>query len=205
MVLCYGDSNTWGRNGDSNSAGRYANNVRWTGRIQELLGNGYYIVEEGLSGRTTNLEHHDPAKQTRNGLIYFKPCVVTHSPLHAVVIMLGTNDLKLRYQRSASEIADTLKVFVDEVGASNPNAKVLLVSPILVDDAAPRFVECYDGIYDKVSAEKSGQLGDEVKRVADETGALFFDASTVARAGKDGIHFDEESHSALARSLAELL
>jgi lysophospholipase L1-like esterase len=205
VVLCYGDSNTWGQNDEKSNAGRYARNVRWTGRLQTLLGESYYIIEEGLGGRTTNLEHYDPAKQSRNGLTYFKPCIISHSPVDLVIIMLGTNDLKLQYQKSASEIADTLKLFVDETRSTNPSAKVLLVSPTLVDDTAPKFNEYYDGTYDKSSAEKSRQLGYEVKRVADETGSLFFDASTVAKAGKDGIHFDEQSHPALAESLAELL
>jgi lysophospholipase L1-like esterase len=205
VVLCYGDSNVWGQNDDKNYAGRYASNVRWTGKLQELLGNDYYIIEEGLGGRTTDLEHHNPAKQSRNGLTYFKPCLISHSPLDVVIIMLGTNDLKLQYQRPAHKIADALKPFIDEVADIAPMAKVLLVSPIFIDDTAPKFTEYYDGTYDKVSAEKSRQLGVEVKRVADETGSLFFDASTVAKAGKDGIHFDEPSHPALAQSLAVVI
>lgn len=48
-VLCYGDSNTYGFN-PSNRL-RYRRNVRWTGRLQELLGEDYYIVEEGCNGR----------------------------------------------------------------------------------------------------------------------------------------------------------
>lgn len=205
VILCYGDSNTWGQNDDKNYAGRYASDIRWTGKLQDLLGIDYYVIEEGLGGRTTNLEHYDPAKQSRNGLTYFKPCITSHSPLDMVVLMLGTNDLKLHYQRSAKDIADVLKLFVDEVITNNPSAKVLLVSPIYVDDSAPKFSEYYKGTYDSVSAEKSRQLGTEIKRVADEIGSLFFDASTVAKAGKDGIHFDEQSHPALALSLAEII
>ena len=205
VVLCYGDSNVWGQNDDKNFAGRYPSNVRWTGKLQELLGDDYYIIEEGLGGRTTNLEHYNPAKQSRNGLTYFIPCLISHSPLDMVVVMLGTNDFKIQYQRPVSEIANTLKLFINEVKANTPNAKVLLVSPILVDDTAPKFTEYYDGIYDKGSAEKSRQLGKEIERVADETDSLFFDASTVARAGTDGIHFTEQSHPALAQALVGIV
>lgn len=205
VILCYGDSNVWGQNDDKNFAGRYASNVRWTGKLQELLGDDYYVIEEGLGGRTTNLEHYNPAKQSRNGLTYFNPCLVSHSPLDMVVIMLGTNDFKIQYQRAVNEIANTLKLFVDEVKANTPNAKVLLISPIFVDDTAPKFTEYYDGIYDQESAEKSRQLGKQIERVADEMGSLFFDASTVAKAGKDGIHFDEQSHPALAQPIAEII
>ncbi len=205
VVLCYGDSNTWGQNDDKNSAGRYASDVRWTGKLQELLGDNYYIIEEGLGGRTTNLEHYNPAKQSRNGLTYFSPCLISHSPLNLVIIMLGTNDLKLRYERPVGEIADALNLFIDEVKTNTPNAKVLLVSPVFVDDTTSKFTEYYDGIYDKQSAEKSRQLGKEIERVAGETGSLYFDASTVAKAGLDGIHFDRQAHFALAQALVEII
>jgi lysophospholipase L1-like esterase len=204
-VLCYGDSNTWGQNDDKNYAGRYASNVRWTGKLQALLGDEYYIIEEGLGGRTTNLEHPNPAKQSRNGLTYFGPCLDSHSPVDVIIIMLGTNDLKVHYQRPISEVAAALKLYVEEVNVSNLNAKILFVSPIFINDTAPKFVDYYGDIYDVVSAEKSRKLADEIKRLADETGSLFFDASTVAKAGLDGVHFDEQSHASLALSLAELI
>lgn len=205
VILCYGDSNTWGQNDDKNTAGRYASNVRWTGILQELLGEDYYIIEEGLGGRTTNLEHYNPDKKSRNGLSYFNPCLISHSPLDVVIIMLGTNDLKLHYQRSAEEIAETLKLFVEEIRENVPSAKILLMSPTFIDDTAPKFNEYYEGIYDKQSAEKSKQLGQEIKHIADGTDSYFFDASTVAKAGKDGIHMDKDSHKKLAESIFELI
>ena len=50
-VLCYGDSNTYGFN--PSNGFRYPENVRWTGRLQSALGDGYKIIEEGCNGRTT--------------------------------------------------------------------------------------------------------------------------------------------------------
>ena len=205
VVLCYGDSNTWGQNDDKNVAGRYAADVRWTGSLQKHLGDDYYVIEEGLGGRTTDLEHYNPDKPSRNGFTYFKPCLTSHSPLSLVVIMLGTNDLKLQYQRPVGDIANALKVYVDTVKAELPNASVLLIGPIYVDDTAPKFTEYYDGTYDGQSALRSKELGQAISQLADETGCTFFDASTVARAGKDGIHFDMQSHAELAKSLSELV
>ncbi len=204
-ILCYGDSNVWGQRRDGDSEGRYARDVRWTGRLQELLSDDYSVIEEGLGGRTTNLEHYNPDKLGRNGLTYFAPCLDSHSPLDMVVIMLGTNDLKMQYDRSVSEVVDTLKLFTDRVRVAAPAAKILLISPIHIDDTAPMFAKYYDGIYDAQSADKSRQLGKEIERVAHETGALFFDASTVAQAGRDGIHFDQQSHLGLAQALAGVI
>ena len=50
-ILCYGDSNTWGY--DAETALRFPPEVRWTGRLQALLGPEYRVLESGLNGRTT--------------------------------------------------------------------------------------------------------------------------------------------------------
>ncbi len=55
-ILCYGDSNTYGQRPDG-TKGRYAADVRWTGQLQSLVGDGYCVIEEGLTSRTTNLEY----------------------------------------------------------------------------------------------------------------------------------------------------
>ena len=62
-ILCYGDSNTYGQKPDK--SGRYAADVRWTGRLQNALGGDYYVIEEGLSSRTTDLDY-DP-RSGKNG------------------------------------------------------------------------------------------------------------------------------------------
>ena len=88
-ILCYGDSNTYGLMPDSPD--RYPRDVRWTGILQKKLGEDYYVIEEGLSGRTTLWD--DPIEEHKNGKKYLLPCLETHKPLDLVVIMLGTNDL----------------------------------------------------------------------------------------------------------------
>ncbi len=205
VVLCYGDSNTWGQSDDKNVANRLAADVRWTGQLQCLLGDDVYIIEEGLGGRATDLEHPDSAKPSRNGFTYFAPCLTSHSPLDVVVIMLGTNDLKVQYNRPVDDIAAALNRYVHAVQTEVPTAMLLLVSPIHVNDTAPKFAEYYRGYYDASSVQKSKALAEACKQVADAEGVLFFDASTVAKAGKDGLHFDERSHQAFATSLAGII
>src|SRR5262245_33726268 len=97
QVLCYGDSNTWGcvpLQGDE-AATRFARAERWTGVLQDELGPDYWIVEEGLNGRTTTRD--DEAAPDRNGLTLLLPVLEAHHPLDLVVVMLGTNDLKERF------------------------------------------------------------------------------------------------------------
>lgn len=50
-ILCYGDSNTWGWN--PKDASRFTREERWTGLLMQELGEEFYVIEEGLNGRTT--------------------------------------------------------------------------------------------------------------------------------------------------------
>lgn len=55
QILCFGDSNTWGYDGESRK--RLPWGVRWTSLLQEKLNQEEYrIIEEGLCGRTTVFE-----------------------------------------------------------------------------------------------------------------------------------------------------
>src|SRR5215472_14719247 len=105
-VLCFGDSNTNGMPSDDENYVRLPADVRWTGRLQDLLGADFAVIEEGLSGRTTDVDYDE--RPGANGRTYFLPCLQTHHPLDVVVIMLGTNDLKTQFHRTAADIANAL-------------------------------------------------------------------------------------------------
>lgn len=100
-VLCYGDSNTYGY--DPSDGFRYPESVRWTCRLQKLLGDDYRIIEEGCNGRTTVFD--DPIESWKNGRDYLKPCLNSHKPIDIVILMLGSNDLKETFHASAKQIA----------------------------------------------------------------------------------------------------
>ena len=100
-----GDSNTWGYDAETN--GRFPDDVRWTGRLSERLGDSYTVIEEGLSGRTTVFE--DPLNEGMSALQYLYPCLMSHAPLDYMIVMLGTNDCKERFSATAKNIADGMK------------------------------------------------------------------------------------------------
>lgn len=102
-ILCYGDSNTWGF--DPATRTRFAPDVRWTGVLADRLGSEFRVIEEGLNGRTTRWD--DPIETDHNGLTYLRPCAESHQPLDLIIVMLGTNDLKQRFNLSASDIAQS--------------------------------------------------------------------------------------------------
>ena len=49
-ILCYGDSNTHGSNPDGGD--RFGLDTRWGSVLRKQLGDGYWVIEEGLGGRT---------------------------------------------------------------------------------------------------------------------------------------------------------
>lgn len=209
-ILCYGDSNTHGVKPDRK--GRYAADERWTGVLQKQLGGEYYVIEEGLGGRTTDLAHHNPAKANRNGLDYFKPCIDSHMPLDVIIIMLGTNDLKTIYSRSVEDVAQALKQYPEYIKNYCANGdtelpRIILVSPAYMDETASEFYSSMPtkGIYDEVSTQKSHDLAAAIEAVARETGCEFLDAGPITKTGQDGCHLDLESHARLGKKLAELV
>lgn len=173
--------------------------------LQSRLGNNYYVIEEGLSSRTTDLDY--AKKPGRNGRTYLEPCLDSHTPLDIVILMLGTNDFKIEFDRSVEEIAQAVQKLVELIQTktaryAGTSAHVILVSPILIDGDASMHKAWYSAHYNESSVEKSQQLAAHLEKVAQVTGSTFVDAATVAKAGRDGIHFDEESHSALGELVA---
>ena len=208
-VLAYGDSNTYGQKPDR--SGRFDANKRWPGVLQAKLGDKFYVIEEGLGGRTTDLDHPNPKKPSRNGSTYFAACLESHSPLDFVIIMLGTNDFKVAYDRTAQDIADALNKYIDSIIAaydSTPNRpKVLLVSPPHMDDTAPQFYSSMPtpGAYDQTSIQKSRELALHLRKLASDTGSYFLDSADLTQAGEDGIHITEPSHKRLGQEVAALV
>jgi lysophospholipase L1-like esterase len=201
-VLCYGDSNTFGHATVERPDGRYAPDERWTGVLATALGSGWKVIEEGLGGRTTVSD--DPIEGIeKNGRPYLLPCLNSHKPLDVVVIMLGTNDLKARFNKTAWEIAAGVGVLVDivrgaKVGRREGVPEILVVSPPPTADSFPTYADMFIG-----AAPKSHRLAAEYGRMAAERGVRFFDAGSVIRSSPvDGIHFDPEALPLLGKAIA---
>lgn len=200
VVLCYGDSNTWGA--DPHDGPRLGLDARWPGVLATLLAGEARVIEEGLNGRTTMRE--DPYSPGRNGLTYLVPCLDTHAPIDVLVIMLGTNDLKVTFGLPASEIAAGAATLVDValLSASGPDdgpPKVLLVAPpALSEPSVSMEVWGFEG-----AAERNAALPRLYRAAAQRAGVAFLDASAIVAADPaDGIHLSAESQRALGRAVA---
>ncbi len=201
VVLCYGDSNTHGA--DPAGGDRFPRDVRWPGVLAGLLGGEALVIEEGLNGRTTLRE--DPYSPGRNGLAYLVPCLESHAPVDVLVIMLGTNDLKVTFGLAASDVAAGAATLVDaallsQCGPNQGPPKVLLVAPPALD--APSEVMELWGFHG--ARERSAALPRLYRVAAEAAGVGFLDAAAlVAVDPADGVHLSPASHAALARAVAD--
>ena len=129
-IVCFGDSNTWGY--DAISKSRYLESIRWPKLLANMLGDDFEIIEEGLPGRTSTI--NDPLFEGLNALDYIYPCLMSHAPLHMVIIMLGTNDTKERFNLTSYNIAQaisrlSLRAKSIPAGFKNDFVNVLVVAP----------------------------------------------------------------------------
>ena len=208
-ILCFGDSLTWGWNPTERGVPveRYGPDERWTGVLAGELGPDHEIIEEGLSGRTTDLD--DPTDSRLNGSTYLPPCLATHLPLDLVVLMLGTNDTKTYFHRDPFTTAAAMGRLVADVahsfegvGTAYPAPGVVLVAPPpLAEMPAPWFRELFAG-----AREKTLRFAELYRDLAVFLDIPFLDAgSVIATEGVDGIHFSRQNNLDLGKSMAEFL
>jgi lysophospholipase L1-like esterase len=191
-LLCFGDSNTWGANPQDIT--RFDDQTRWTGVLQCLLGEGWRVLEEGVSNRTTGFD--DPLIPLRNGKQTFPLMVDTHRPFDTLIVMLGTNDAKSRFRHKPDAAADAVEQ-IGKLGAE-AGAKVLLIAPPPLRLPIKFFVE----FSDERAISFSQALAPLYREVAEANGWDFLDAGRVISVSShDGVHFDAEAHTRLAQAI----
>ena len=202
-ILCYGDSNTYGY---IPFGGRYDEDTRWPMRMQRLLGDNYAVIEEGFNGRTCVFD--DPVEGGyKSGVQYLPPCLMTHNPLDAVVIMLGTNDTKMRFGmtpltigESMMQLIRTARLYAMNEAGKPPRIIVVSPAPILENLMETRHAECFGPQAIAVSAG----LTKEYRRICKLMRCDFFDAGPFAEVSPlDAVHLTARGHIALAEALAE--
>jgi len=217
-ILCYGDSNTWGYvpcsiNDITTQLKRFDRQERWPGLLQIALGEEYYVIEEGLNSRTTNIDTATVPRLSsaaeipidRNGMNYLPACLYSHAPIDLVILALGGNDLKTAFNRSADDVKAGLNSLIDIIKQSmfGPSfqspPKILIISqppPLLlveeVKDENNNFL--YSGM-----VEKAKLLIPLYAELAKESQSYFLDISRHIKPSQiDGVHYDKASHGKLA-------
>jgi len=147
--------------------------------------------------------HDDPIEGPhKNGLAVLPALLDSHRPIDLVIIMLGTNDLKMRYSLPAMDIAASLQRLLTciSISISGPDLatpKGLIVAPVPIVETG-YLAEMFEG-----GAAKSQKLAKYFAAVAKRNNVGFFDAGSVARADPvDGIHLIPEGHAAIGSAIA---
>ncbi|MEL0640782.1 SGNH/GDSL hydrolase family protein [Pseudoalteromonas aliena] len=199
-ILCFGDSNTWGLNPTTGK--RFDENTRWTSLLNKKLGVGFNVIEAGQPNRT--LVHNPPFDGVLSGISYLKPYLDKHE-LDFIIIVLGTNDLKKRFNLTPSSIADGLNNLISlthshyEQSNTLKAPKIIIVSPPKI-----RITEQYSCIYEGADI-KSVILGNIFKHVAVNNKCEFIDLSTINLCDGDGIHFGPNEHLAISCKIATVI
>lgn len=198
-IVCFGDSNTWGY--DAVTGGRFGDDIRWTGVLRKALDEQYTVIEEGLCGRTSVFD--DPLNEGLNGITYLYPCLMSHSLIDYLVIMLGTNDVKERFCATPKNVADGIRRLIikaKHTPAWREEPNILIVAPAPIEakcetsPVAGEMGKCY---------EKSECLAAEFEICARELKCQFYDAAEVVKMNQiDYMHLDEQSHMRLGQAIA---
>lgn len=203
-ILAYGDSLTFGH--DTASGLRHAYEDRWPTVLEAGLGGQARVIADGLSGRTTMFDDHGAAAD-RNGARVLPTVLSVHAPLDAVVIMLGANDLKPFICGAANGAAAGMRRLAQIVkshpyGYGGGVPELILVSPPHAGRTdRPGGLPVMDR-----SIAESEKLAGLYRDVADEFGAKFFDASTVATPTRlDGVHLDAEATRAIGSGVVPVV
>lgn len=204
-ILCFGDSLTWG---DDPAMVGHRLPRRWPVALQNALGPGYVVIEEGQCGR--NIATDDPPEGEKNGLRYILPCLESHNPLDLVIIMLGTNDLKRKFSYSLQDIAWEMERFLQKVlmhrqYSSPTHYDILLVSPPPLNDGL--LTSWLGDVFEyEMGMKKSSMLKKWYREIAEKYEIGFLDAGEYASSSKlDGVHMDDENQQKLGEAVADYI
>lgn len=186
----YGDSNTWGQMAYD---GRYPEDSQWC-NILTKRGSKRRIIQEGLNARVAG--SFEVEKPFRNGRLPFEAIFRSALPLDAVIIALGTNDLKFRYKRTTEDIFEDLIWYKESIDTIQGTMR--RDSPQLIYLAPANFMsrkDYFDG-NDELRLDVIALLQKRVPNtvVVDNL-----------KMSEDGVHYSREAHQIVAEKIDEKL
>lgn len=197
-ILCFGDSNTYGY--IPNNGARYDKNTRWTGILSLLSHGKFKIIEGGCNNRTAFAAN--PAGKIFTGYEIL-PELLTDD-FDAVVLAIGINDTQFLFDTVIEDFTTGIENLINIVQAKCPQAKIILVAPSILTDDVIRGNFSYQ--FDKTSIEKSIQLPQIYKKIAENKKIEFFDLNSIVKVSPlDGLHYEPEQHKKIAQAMFAVL
>lgn len=194
-ILCYGDSNTFGYK--PNDGERYDKNTRWTGILQNKLGENFEIIEEGMCDRTGFVDN--PKGFIFSAQKHFPELISTIDKVDTIILAIGTNDLQFLYDVDDETIENGLKTLINL--AKEKSDEIILIPPVILDETILKGF--FNFQFDKTSIEKSKNVGEIYKNLAKTMDCRILDFNEFVKPSDiDGLHYDENSHKLIAEKLA---
>lgn len=197
-ILCYGDSNTFGYN--PCDASRYDTHTRWTALLQNILGDGYQIIEEGMCDRT-GIADND------KGFLFsaqrhFPKLMPKTKEVDILVLWIGTNDLQFKYNLTLGQIEKGLEKLI--IIAQNYAKKIVLIPSVELSDNILDGNFSYQ--FDNKSVSKSKKMSKIYKKLSRIYNLEYFDINEFVKPSEaDGLHYDTIGHTIIAQKLSEVL
>ena len=208
-IVCLGDSNTHGYAADItdtfDKTNRFNEDERWTCLLQKQLKDDYLVIEEGLGGRTTVFP--DPLHEGMDALSVIYPILMSHERVDMLIIMLGTNDTKERFNASPLVIANGLDRLIKKAQSidcwKEEKSNILVICPPPIrKEFKEVFTEEWMG---EECIEKSLALSPLYKNVAANNNALFLDAAECEFNSLDCMHLTSNGHRTLASLITPIV
>ena len=211
--LVFGDSNSWGFT-DEDEGQRY--DKRWPIVFVEYLneiGISSNLREDSLPGRTTNIDDGKDGIHL-NGSSVFKSSLLANSPIDIVLIMLGTNDLKKRFNREPEDIAKGIEQLISisqttfsgkgSWHSQNLSEIIILCPPSIGklsnDSSWTNYNEWKGGFV------KSQSLYHCYESICSKNKVQLINSNHLIRSSdKDPIHWSKSTHQIFGKELAEII
>lgn len=186
-VLCFGDSNTYGYSPLDGK--RFSHCERWTGILQTR----FNVIEAGLNNRVGFV--NNPCGEMYSSMLYFPKVLEKYKNIDILILAIGTNDLQFAYNVDMKTIENGLETLV--LLAKQKINKIIIVPPVILNNDI--FNGNFAFMFDKSSIEKSKQVQEIYKKIANKHSCTLIDFNEFTRASQiDGLHYDKTAHKMIA-------
>ena len=198
IILCYGDSNTFGFN--TWDCSRFDEETRWTKLLNKNLGDKYKVIEEGACNRTGFVDNDDG--ELYSAQKHFPKILNMYEQLDFIVLSIGTNDFQYKYNIEMETVETGLEKLISSAKQKTNN--LIIIPPVILD------TNILNGpfkiYFNESSIKKSKIAGDIYKKVSQKYACTIFDINDFTLPSSiDGLHYDEESHKIIANKLSDLI
>ena len=197
-IICYGDSNTFGYN--TKDCSRFDENTRWTGILQNSLGKGYEVVNEGMCDRTGFVTN--PKGFLFSAQKHFPKLISKSEDIDLLILWLGTNDLQSQYDISMGSVEKGLEKLINIAQEKAKN--IIIIPPVILNEKV--LEGNFNFQFDKTSVIKSKKIGRIFRTLASVYHCEYFDINKITKpTDLDGLHYDENSHKIIGEKLSKFI